>query len=771
MAGAADVSSQWNGGTGDWIEPLNWTHSPANVGAEYPGNGLLTYDVHFGGGEAIFPIASEFQINTLWMSGGTLSGHTTLTLNEGFHTSGPEVSLDLTQINMMGTSRWDAAVVTIGQAADRIINYGVQELSDVQISLLFNDRDAYENHGLLRKATGTGTARIIGERDGQFYNDGTIACTSGTLSFAVWGDIRGHIEAATNAEVRFVLSAAIMRFVRPTFSGEGSIVFERGPVSMDLAVTNATTMVFEDASVGSGATFYNQSNGVLRLRARSLGGSSQIAAGLINHGQVLLEGPETGFGWGNTIVNHGLLRYEDLGDTGFGGHNYSIHNHGVLQFSNTTIEVQVPENDGTIRVSGGTLTLWSPGTNFGTLDTSSNGTVAWYAGYTLGSGARLQGNLSAFSDTFVTGDSTNHGFLDLHAELSGPGNLCIANGGTLIWDANMAGPGATIVQPGGSVVPGASAGRLSGGTIINESGNSLRWDTGGNLALDSGKILNRGSLAIGHSMTIHRLQSGPAALHNEGTFTIRSTNGPVNLFVALTNTGAIVIDSSTLEFGGTYVQNSGSTSIEGGNMWAPSYDVYVLGGTFSVNGMLDCGVLDLRSTLSLSSTGFVSASGLQLSDSSVVEFEIGPGGSGAVSIRGAEWAPVKGTLRLRLTEGFVPTVGTRYTLFTRVVPMFDALRFEGLEMGGGLRLAPYYDGELAVVVMNAPQSGQKALTLTRLPLGQFQLSWPPEFAGFYLQYTTNLSEPIWTTADLTWTNSDLSIWSSDPKQFFRLMQP
>jgi hypothetical protein len=759
------------------MDPLNWTHSPDNLGADYPHNGALTYDVHFNEGEAIFPTPDHVQLNTLWMSGGVLSGDTTLMLNGGFHTSGSAVTLALTQIDMMSTSRWDAATVTVGETTYRIVNHGVHELSDIRILLPENDNGgAYANRGVLRKTTGTGMATISGETP--FTSDGTVACDSGTLSFTAPCQIQGHIEAGAGAEVRFVLSTVITRFLRPMFSGEGSIVFESGPVFMDMTITNATTMLFDGASLGSegplpsgNGTFYNQSNGVVRLRAGHLGYSSEIAAQVINHGQLLLEGPGTGFSWGTTILNHGLLRYGDLGNTGSGLHDYSIHNHGVLQVSNTTIEMRIPENHGTVLVSGGTLALWSQGTNFGTLDGSSNGTVAWHAPYTLAPGARLYGNISAFLDTIVTGDSTNYGNFSLNAELSGPGNLYIEDGAKLTLAGNITGPGATILQPGSFLVPGDSGGRVSGGAIINQSGNALRWDVGGNVWLDSGQILNRGSLAIGHSMSIRPFQSGPGALHNEGTFTIASTNGPVSLFLALTNTGEIVIDSSTLEFGGIYVQNSGSISIERANMWAPAYNMHVLGGTLSVDGMLDCGVLDLRSTMSLSSNAVVSASQLQLSDTSAVEFHIGPEGSGTVNVTGAEWGSVKGTLRLRLAQGFVPAVGTRYTLFTRALPMFGALRFEGLEIGGGLRLAPYYDGALTVTVMNAPQPGQRALSLTLLDPYTATLSWPPEFAGFYFQHTTNLAQPNWITEGFTTTNAIIHISTSEPKRFFRLLQP
>jgi hypothetical protein len=161
-----------------------------------------------------------------------------------------------------------------------------------------------------------------------------------------------------------------------------------------------------------------------------------------------------------------------------------------------------------------------------------------------------------------------------------------------------------------------------------------------------------------------------------------------------------------------------------------------------------------------------------LTNSSVVEIEIGPTSNG-VFHTGLGQTLSTGTIRLRLANGFFPSVGTRYTLFTQVLPAPTFPRYEGLEIGGGLRLAPDFTGSrLDVVVMNAPQPGQKALTLAKVPLQphRFDLSWPPEFAGFYLQYTTNLSQPTWTTTGLTWTNG-VSLSVDGPQAFFRLLPP
>jgi hypothetical protein len=774
-ATAADILSLWNGGTGDWIESTNWVHMPTDPGADYPHNGALTYNVTFASGEAILPEYETIEVGTLWMTGGSLRGDNNLILNQGFQTSGGPIHLDVRQIEMRGTSVWDAALVTIGPYTFEISNHGVQELSDVRVTLL--DESAYStylSHGLFRKARGTGTA-IIGGGENRFVSDGTIECLSGILTFLLPCEIEGRIYAAPGAEVRFDFGLLpFTTFRQTTFAGDGLILLTNGPSKIDITATNAGTLVLQNAPLGrlnllEDVTFFNESNAVLRAV-----GATELDGDIINHGQLLVEGPGAGFSPRSTIFNYGLFVVSDPAALPW-PFGYAIRNFGQVRFENTAVFAALTPNYGSIYATNCTFYFDYLCTNFGTLSTSSDGLIQWNVPYTFGPGSSLRGRLSGISDTFLAGDTTNHGLFYFEQRLEGPGDLYIADGGTVAWAGNMSGPGKTIIQSGGSLIVSGGESRLSGRTIINETGNTLRWDTGERLTLDSGQIINRGNLEITHAMIIDDLAS---VLRNEGTMRFSSTNGGIMWGgeSVLTNTGQILIDATALFLRGTLVQTSGSTSIEGGAIQAQPYEatLHILGGTLSVHGTVECTSLRVDSTLSIGASSVVTAGQLQLTNTSVVEIEIGPTGSGHLQTSFPDWS-VNGTLRLRLADGFFPTVGTRYVLITHGFPAVAFSRYEGLEIGRGLRLVLHNADaqQFHVVVMNAPQPGQKALTLTLppFPSSPLVLSWPPEFAGFYLQYTTNLSQPNWETLGLTWTNDFHPSIITDRQGFFRLIQP
>jgi hypothetical protein len=198
----------------------------------------------------------------------------------------------------------------------------------------------------------------------------------------------------------------------------------------------------------------------------------------------------------------------------------------------------------------------------------------------------------------------------------------------------------------------------------------------------------------------------------------------------------------------------------------------ILNGSLSVDSTIGCDLLRVDSTLSVAPGSVINAGQLLLTNTSAVEFEIGLSGTGIINNGPYDWAILDGTLRLRLSAGFVPGAGARYTLCTRRSGITEFSRYEGLEIGNGLRLVPHYEGNnLEIVVMDAPQPGQIALTLKRTPWwAPPTLSWPPEYAGFYLQYTTNFTNPDWTTLFVTWTNP-VNISIGQRQGFFRLLQP
>ena len=89
-AAAADETSTWFGGTGNWGTASNWINSPPVN--EYPNNGNagLLFDASVGGGTAT--LDQDIIVDALSLSGGTISGNKGLELLTGGTWSGGTIS-------------------------------------------------------------------------------------------------------------------------------------------------------------------------------------------------------------------------------------------------------------------------------------------------------------------------------------------------------------------------------------------------------------------------------------------------------------------------------------------------------------------------------------------------------------------------------------------------------------------------------------------------------------------------------------------------------
>src|SRR5687767_10073043 len=73
---AADITSTWNGSTGNWSDATKWSSNPL-----FPNNGASTFDVIHNGGS--LTVDQNIAIQKLNYSGGNLGGAGfTLTLND-----------------------------------------------------------------------------------------------------------------------------------------------------------------------------------------------------------------------------------------------------------------------------------------------------------------------------------------------------------------------------------------------------------------------------------------------------------------------------------------------------------------------------------------------------------------------------------------------------------------------------------------------------------------------------------------------------------------
>jgi hypothetical protein len=77
---------------------------------------------------------------------------------------------------------------------------------------------------------------------------------------------------------------------------------------------------------------------------------------------------------------------------------------------------------------------------------------------------------------------------------------------------------------------------------------------------------------------------------------------------------------------------------------------------------------------------------------------------------------------------------------------------------------------LEVVVVNGPGNLPATLRVWKSAANEFEISWPSSFQGFYLETTTNLTNPVWEFLRLTETGP-LSINFDAPQRFIRLRDP
>src|SRR5436190_72625 len=187
----------WNGSTDSWSNATLWTSVPAD---NYPKNGNAgeLWNATITSGNAILD-AEDITIQTLTMTGGTLSGSFNITLNAGGAFNGATMSG--TGTTTIGSS----AVLTMDAPGDRninnrlFVNNGTVNWGDAKIflaSTTFTNNgilhvsgdDSFEsgggisainNTGTFTKDTGTGTTTVA--LAVAFNNTGAVNVNSGSL--------------------------------------------------------------------------------------------------------------------------------------------------------------------------------------------------------------------------------------------------------------------------------------------------------------------------------------------------------------------------------------------------------------------------------------------------------------------------------------------------------------------------------------------------------------------------------------------------------------
>ena len=275
-------------------------------------------------------------------SGGTMTGAGTTTFAGALALSGGSV-MDVNNgrtVNFNGTTTWTNASAGAGRLRTGIDttlnNNGTwldQNAFNNQISPDLGGPSSFVNAGTYTKS-GAGTTSI----GTGFNNSGTVNANAGTLTFT--GGL-SNFSGTTLTGGNFNVTGASI------FSFNGANV-----------VTNAASIRLD----GAGSQFLNASggaNGLVNLASNTAAGSFTIrngrnftTVGAFNNAGIVNVGPSSTFAGG------GLFSNQPSGQLQMAGGSYagpSLANAGVVSGFGTV--APVVSNSGTVRASGGTLTL------------------------------------------------------------------------------------------------------------------------------------------------------------------------------------------------------------------------------------------------------------------------------------------------------------------------------------------------------------------------------------------------------------------------------
>ena len=620
-----------------------------------------------------------------------------------------------------------------------------------------------QNLGLLKKTGGTGTSRL----DAVMNNDGTLQIDTGFVDLARGGLSHGMFNAGAGNGLIFsgdamtleanaaVTIAGTVSFTGGTVNVNGgyrvahTLVTDPGDVRFNgsATTTNVTlssgklqgtgTLVVEKTMTWTGGTMQGSGTTVIQSGAELVlsgaGDKTLNQRTLDNAGTLTWSGGTWLSGGTATILNQAAGVIDLQGDltcafNGYGSQS-QIQNIGLVKKTAgagaSLLEIPL-NNDGTLIVQSGTVTLTKGGDHHGVFQTEpgttlnlAGGTMNLQAGASLtgagtvqcsGSTVNVNGTVSASVSTLTLSAGT----------LGGGGTLTVD--GTMTWTGGtMQGSGATVIQPGANLV-------LSG--TGDKTLNQRTLDNAGTVTWSGGKWWS----------------GGPATIRNQAT-------GVIDLQGDL-----------TCAFNGygskSQIQNLGLVKKTGG----------------AGAGLLDI-VFDHKGTLQACSGQLVVAGNLPQNASSVIEIQIGglsPNAFGQAVIGGV--AQFAGTLKVSLTGAFQPSPGDTIEIlkFGSHTGAFDHI--SGLTAPNGIYFKPTFSATNVVLTALASRPAPAFDPVKVLSNRQVLLTMS-DVAGdsLVISATTNLAAPMWTPI---LTNLDCAMAfrfidadaTNYPQRFFRAVR-
>jgi photosystem II stability/assembly factor-like uncharacterized protein len=580
--------------------------------------------------------------------------------------------------------------------------------------------------GTLRKSSGTSLATV----GFTLNNAGLVQAQSGTFNFAAGGWSSGQFDAANNTIVNFGGGThTVTNGVSFTATGSGFHRVDNG--TLDIATALTMNQLFELTANGtvagnSNLTFTSTlrwTGGVMQGNGRTIiapgavldisgsGYNKQLYRALDLRGN----GTFSGGGWlyGGFGVPFNIFpgsTFDLQGDQqmpyGGGGNFAQLNVAGTLRKSSGTSLATVGftlNNAGLVQAQSGTFNFAAGGWSSGQFDAANNTIVNFGGGtHTVTNGVSFTATGSGFHRVdngtldIATALTMNQLFeLTANGTVAGNSNLTFTS--TLRWTGGvMQGNGRTIIAPGAVL-------DISGSGYNKQLYRAL--DLRGNGTFSGGGWLYGGfgvpfNIFPGSTFDLQGDQQMPyggggnfAQLNVAGTLRKSAGNGLASIGFATTNIALVESRSGTLSFAATYVQNAGTTLLNGGGFGGNAI-LDIRGGELRGAGNISGDVRNWADVHPGGPFGFLSISNsvTQIYSNTAngrLNLQLGgllPGTNhDQVRINGQ--ANLSGTINVDFVNGFVPAIGNSFTVMTYTA---RSGQFAGITAPPGVTLQPAY---------------------------------------------------------------------------------
>ncbi len=651
------------GGTGT----LSFDGATATVGV--PVNGVGTLSVTAG----TATLNATGDANAFTMTGGTLGGSGTLTLNNGGTWSGGTMSGSGKTVN--------PATKILGISGSTALNSRtLQNTGTLSFTGNLSGSGVIDNQGTLNAIASGSIGAVLN-------NSGQVAA-SNALTLSGGGTHSGGSFTVTTPGTLSFSSGTHSMSGGGSIGGTGTLSFSGATATVGIPVNVSTLFV----TAGTATLNANGSADAFTMNGGTLDGSGILT---LNNGGTWAGGTMSGSGKTANPATKSLSisapvtlnsrTLQNDGTLSVGGNvsgSGTIANNGTLNTTGNSIIAVAVNNSGQVATST-LLSLVGSGVHTGTFTANAPGVIDFSGGTQTISGTLAGTGTARFSGAAATVSGTWSG---MTIEVAG-GSVALNTSGTI---PALTLSGGTLAGSGDVRVTGPSA--WSGGTIAGSG--AFSFDTGATVTMPgtnpvtlSRPLLNKGTInftaaangmliagvAVTNTGTLDIQSSqgiavtpGTPAFVNTGTLKRSSGSGVMQFAAPVSNSGLVQVESGTMQFSGTYAQGAGTTNILPGATLQTA-TLSLNGGSLTGNGTVAGTVANHATVSPGASPGTMTVTGdyVQGPDGTL-EIQLGgttPGTqydrllvSGSVNLGG--------TLNVTTTNSFTPTAGNSFQIIT-----------------------------------------------------------------------------------------------------------